>query len=418
VLQAEEAASGDRFGEAVHLDYPWLAVAASGSTSPATPDNEGAVYLFRHDDTSGNWTFYERIVDEPDEGTEVHLQSPRIHLENGQLLFATTEYDTGASVGWPGRRVNVVRHDDGSNEWGRVQVIRHPVREAGTPDAFGASLLMFDGHLLVGDPLMEMHVESENPAGGVWAYGLVDDQWELEGPIQAPYGVFSPYRDGSAGRHAFSSAMFVAGNRLGVSAPGLPLQAQPGTGALWLYEADAPRIGLEVTDYGPVGTTPISMVPFVFQIRIDNSAAEDATNVIVHLNMASNLVFASSSEGQRCWSYPPGTGSGAAGSRFHACHISRIPAGGHQVLEIDLIGERAFNFPIDASLSADQRDETPENRELRMTVNVTSGQPGWRQGIQSPPTGCSAGRGPWEALLLLGALLLMRRSRPPAGKRA
>jgi hypothetical protein len=402
----EHPLGGDLFGNLIFLNYPWLAVRAPRAVVEGCDECRGAAYLFRHDETQGEWVFRQKLTDVPP--SEVFpamttIVAGGMALSDELFLWATSLYQPDDTTDhWPTRRLNIYQLDEQGDQWEHIQTLTHPVDREETIDRFAFDSIIHGGRIYAGDPSVDLQMPDAEPTGGgVWVYAFDpehegDAPWQLVNLFHPPYPPTPPHIDGG-GTHGFGTRLASAGDRLAVRAGSMKLYGHRGMGAVWLYGEDPPRVRLSLSDGGLIGGTQQTSRAFTRRIRIDNDAEVDATNVMVHIEVPRSFDLYGGNV--PCWTNTPMAGSTAGNSQN--CRIERIGAGEHFLLDFTASASRAGNYEFAVTALADQWDETPDNRGMSLDITVTHPPSGTTPGGGGSSSGCSSGRGPWEVIVLL-----------------
>ncbi len=172
--------ASDGFGKSVRINYPYAFVGA-----PNIFNNNGEVFIFKADETSGNWT---PILTSPNVGTGHRNNLSTIAEYNVYQGLMGQSIDIGDDflfIGIPGAssnkgQVKIMKNISG--DWAAVDLtsktttytINNPNNTIN--DQFGFSVSYYDNYLVIGSP-------NESSLRGsiyLYKYDVSNDRWELK----------------------------------------------------------------------------------------------------------------------------------------------------------------------------------------------------------------------------------------------
>ena len=197
-LTAADAQGGDRFGSSMALHGDMALIGASG---PA--DNLGAVYVFRRDAQTGEWTESAKISGDE----ELQGFGSAIAMDDARVLVGAS----GAVL------VYSIKQPSGVLE----QEAQLSGEDAGVTRSFGSALHLFGAEVLIGAPLDNQALGSVQ----VFRYDDVERAWAHTGALEP---------DSMDVRALFGMAVQATAEAIWVGAPG----AQSSAGRLYRYGRD------------------------------------------------------------------------------------------------------------------------------------------------------------------------------------
>ena len=169
--------SDENFGNSVSLSGNYLVVGAPGSDDLCA-DN-GNAYVFEKDG-DGNWGKGIRLVQNPSSIGDGHVFGESVSVSGSYCAVGCPASDSpGGSDG----SVDIFeRNKDG--DWNRVKTLYVPDEYDGTSVAFGNSVAISGGYLLVGAPYTDC---TESNSGEVFFYSRdKDGEWNYGGALSKP----------------------------------------------------------------------------------------------------------------------------------------------------------------------------------------------------------------------------------------
>ena len=190
-FQPDDLAAGDAFGRTAAMDGSFALV-----SSWAQRDGRGAVYVFRRDPETGEWSQYDKLVADDAASNDYFGGSVDISGDRALVGAPRKGDQTGA--------VYVFEHDASAGTW--VQTARIQAGSVGNNARFGSSVLLTGDRLMVGAP------GHDSFSGAVFTYEQSDDRgsWEMSSRL-LPF-------DGRQGTR-FGMSLARSGGELWVGAP-------------------------------------------------------------------------------------------------------------------------------------------------------------------------------------------------------
>ncbi|MEA5445030.1 integrin alpha [Gammaproteobacteria bacterium AB-CW1] len=376
----------DRFGAMVALSYPWLAVLASTAWVEGVERDIGAIYLYRHEPDEG-WVLHDKVHDQTTpEGFELRETGGGFFFDGEHLLFSTVIRTADDGL-FNERRLHVWKRTGQGNDasWEKTAQLDDPDPQEMRANNFGFSSAIRDDRLYVGYPSDSN--ASGDFTGAVWIYDrdeTAPEGWVLHQRITEPWPNPSPITSNRTG----SRLALIGETGFLTRASGVFLDGSQGI--TWIVEPDAPPADLSWSDAGTESGSPA----FTQQLRVDNAGEAGATNVLVRLQLPEELTLTGADA--PCW-FDDDFDAGV-------CWIEYIAPGDFRILDLALETEadEGTDFTLDLRIAADQRELSPETRDGAFSLSVPAAE-------SSSSSGCSIGRGPWEVLILLSAILIGRR---------
>ncbi len=204
-FQPEDLEAGDSFGRTAARDGDFALVSSWGHR-----DGRGAVYVFRRDPESGQWSRYDKLMAE-DAASEDYFGGSVAVRGDRALIGAPQKGDQAGAV-------YVFEHDAEAGAWEQAASLR--AGSAGSNARFGSSSLLLGDRLVVGAPGYDSF------SGAVFTY-----RWSEEEGGWEPESRLLPF-DGRQGAR-FGSSLGRSGEELWVGAPGAD-----GAGRVYRYRRD------------------------------------------------------------------------------------------------------------------------------------------------------------------------------------
>ncbi len=209
-LQPDDLEAGDSFGRAVAVDGDVALVSSAGQDSA-----RGAVYAFRRDAASGQWTQEARIT--ADDGGQGSMFGLAVALRGDVALVGAPGQGERAGAAY------VFRHDPDSGEWRQTGKLEGT--GVGQNAGFGAGVLIREDRALVSAP------GHDRSSGAVFVFDWNEEESEWEASTR-----LLPF-DGQYGT-GFGATLALVDGELWIGAPG-----GDGSGTIYRYALAAGQEG-------------------------------------------------------------------------------------------------------------------------------------------------------------------------------